>query len=319
MFNQDKIILKAEKVTKIFTTSDNRPLTACNNISLNLYEGETLGIVGESGCGKSTFVRVLMQLEKATTGQVIYNDKNIFSFSQQEIWENRKNIQMVFQDSLAAFNPKMKIIDILTEPMLNFNMIKKSEKREKAIELLKMVELSEEYLSAYPHNLSGGQLQRIGIARALSLNPRVLICDEATSALDVSIQKNIMTLLKKLQKNKNLSIIFVCHDLTLVQSISHQLAVMYLGNVVELIPSGKIKAGGAVHPYTKALLNAVFTLDMKPGDKLELLDGEVPSPVDAPAGCPFVDRCKRAAIKCQLVKPRLKIVDNEHRVACHFI
>lgn len=315
-FKEEDIILKTEDLSKKFTTSKGQLLTACNNISLNVYKGKTLGIVGESGCGKSTFVRMLMQLGELTSGRILYKGKDISKFSKEEIWLNRKNIQMIFQDSMAAFNPKMKIVDIITEPLINYGMLDKKDKRKKAEELLKMVELSAIHLDSYPHNVSGGQLQRVGIARALSLNPEILICDEATSALDVSVQNNIMKLLKKLQQERNLSIIFVCHDLALVKSFAHQVAVMYLGNLVELLPGDKLKEE-AYHPYTKALLDAVFTLDMNFKEGLKLLEGEVPSPLNVPEGCPFVNRCKNATEICKKEKPLLKTIDSEHKAACH--
>ncbi len=244
LYKESDLILKTKGVSKIFTTAKNQSLIACNDINLNVYKGRTLGIVGESGCGKSTFVRMLMQLEEVSSGSIIYENKDIAHFSKKEIWEHRKNMQMIFQDSMAAFNPKMKIIDIITEPLMNYGLLSNKDKKEKAEELLEMVELSKEYLYSYPHNVSGGQLQ---IARALSLNPKILICDEATSALDVSIQNSIIELLKKLQKEKGLSIVFVCHDLALVQSFSHEVVVMYLGNIVEILPGHKLSKL-AMHP-----------------------------------------------------------------------
>ena len=257
-----------------------------------------------------------MQLEEVSSGSIIYENKDIAHFSKKEIWEHRKNMQMIFQDSMAAFNPKMKIIDIITEPLMNYGLLSNKDKKEKAEELLEMVELSKEYLYSYPHNVSGGQLQRVGIARALSLNPKILICDEATSALDVSIQNSIIELLKKLQKEKGLSIVFVCHDLALVQSFSHEVVVMYLGNIMEILPGQRVKKE-ALHPYTKALVNAVFTLDMDSKNNLELLEGEVPSPLNIPKGCPFVNRCKSAIEICRLEKPALKEINSGHKIACH--
>lgn len=316
LYKDSDIILKTNGISKIFTTTKNQPLMACDNINLNVYKGRTLGIVGESGCGKSTFVRMLMQLEEVSSGSIIYENRDIAHFSKKEIWEHRKNMQMIFQDSMAAFNPKMKIIDIITEPLMNYGLLSNKDKKQKAEELLGMVELSKEYLYSYPHNVSGGQLQRVGIARALSLNPKILICDEATSALDVSIQDSIIKLLKKLQKEKDLSIVFVCHDLALVQSFSHEVVVMYLGNIMEILPGQRVKKE-ALHPYTKALVNAVFTLDMSSKDDFELLEGEVPSPLNLPEGCPFVNRCKSAIEICRKEKPTLKEINNEHKIACH--
>lgn len=313
-----EIILKTKGISKIFTTAKNQSLVACNDINLNVYKGKTLGIVGESGCGKSTFVRMLMQLEEVSSGSIIYENRDIAHFSKKEIWEHRKNMQMIFQDSMAAFNPKMRIIDIITEPLMNYGMLSSKDKKQKAEELLEMVELSKEHLYSYPHNVSGGQLQRVGIARALSLNPKILICDEATSALDVSIQDSIIKLLKKLQHEKDLSIVFVCHDLALVQSFSHEVVVMYLGNIMEILPGQRVKKE-ALHPYTKALVNAVFTLDMNSKDNLELLEGEVPSPLNLSEGCLFVNRCKVAVEICRKEKPVLREINSEHKIACHLI
>lgn len=252
-------ILELENLTKIFTTSKGKRLIACNNVSLTLEKGKTLGIVGESGSGKSTLVRMIMQLESITSGTIKYNGKDISKFSKEESWENRRKIQMIFQDSQGAFNPKMKIVDIITEPLLNFKLIGKKDVEIKAKELLKSVELPLSCLYSYPHMLSGGQLQRVSIARALSLDPEILICDEATSALDVSVQKSIMNLLDRLRKERSLTIIFVCHDLALVQSFSDDVAVMYLGNVVEYRPNKEL-VNNPHHPYTKTLLRSVFSL-----------------------------------------------------------
>lgn len=265
LFNEKDMILETKNLTKVFTTYDGGALVACNDISLKVYKGKTLGIVGESGSGKSTYIRMLMNLEKPTSGQILYHGKDINKFSEQEVWENRQNIQMIFQDPWAAFNPKMTVMDILTEPLSNYNRIKKSEKKEKALELLKMVELPEEFLYKYPQNMSGGQKQRLGIARAISLEPEILICDEATCALDVSIQKIIIELLVRLQKEKGISMVFICHDLALVQLFAHEIVVMNKGNIVEKFEGDKLKE--AKHPYTKKLLDSVFSIHMEPYKK----------------------------------------------------
>ncbi len=315
MFRDSDIVLQANHITKVYPASGKRSLTACNDISLNVYKGKTLGIVGESGCGKSTFVRMLMQLENPTRGEILYHGKDLLGVSGTEKRNNRRHMQMVYQDPLASFDPKMKIIDILTEPLLNFGMLKKADKAVKAKELLKMVDLSEEFLYRYPHNMSGGQRQRVSIARALSLEPEILVCDEATSALDVSIQKNVIELLVRLQKEKNISIVFICHDIALVQSFAHQLAVMYLGNIVEVIPGEEV-AQYACHPYTQALLGALFSIHMEPGTKIESIEGEVPSPLEVPSGCPFQDRCNYCTEECRSQKPELKKISEGHLAAC---
>lgn len=318
MFKESEIILKTNHVVKEFNLSGNRVLTACNDINLNVYKGKTLGIVGESGCGKSTFVRMLMNLDEPTSGEILFHDNDIAHLSKQQKWLNRQSMQMVFQDPMASFNPKMKIIDILTEPLLNFKRIKKSEKEVKAKELLEMVELPADFMYRYPHNMSGGQRQRVSIARALSLEPEVLVCDEATSALDVSIQKTIIELLVRLQKEKDISMVFICHDLALIQSFAHQIAVMYLGNVVEVLPGSEVY-NSCLHPYTKALLSAVFSINTDQNHKIESIEGEAPSPLDVPNGCLFQNRCEHCMEKCKIEKPVLKKINDGHEVACHYV
>lgn len=317
MFDSDEIILEAKHVTRQFAAAKGKKLVACNDVSLNVYKGKTLGIVGESGCGKSTFVRMLTQLDVPTSGEILFHGKNILELTGEQRRLNRQNLQMVFQDPLASFHPKMKIIDILTEPLLNFQRIKKSEKEEKAKELLDMVELTEDFLYRYPHSMSGGQRQRISIARALALHPEILVCDEATSALDVSIQKNIIELLVRLQKEYQISMVFICHDIALIQSFAHQIAVMYLGNIVEILP-GEKTAHGAAHPYTKALLEAQFSIHMDPQKKIESMEGEVPSPLQVPVGCPFQGRCSRCNDLCRRQKPKLEKIEEGHWVSCHY-
>lgn len=263
--NTGEMILETKNLTKIFTTYDGKELIACDNVNLSVYKGKTLGIVGESGSGKTTFIRMLMNLEKPTSGEILYHGKDLSKFSEKEIWENRQQIQMVFQDPWAAFNPKMNVLEILTEPLLNYKRIKKSESKKVAAELLKMVELPEDFMYKYAQNMSGGQKQRLGIARAISLEPEILICDEATSALDVSIQKTIIELLVRLQREKNISMVFICHDLALINSFAHEIAVMNNGKIVELIDGEKVK--DASHPYTKKLIDSVFSIHMEPYKK----------------------------------------------------
>lgn len=263
--NTGEMILETKNLTKIFTTYDGKELIACDNVNLSVYKGKTLGIVGESGSGKTTFIRMLMNLEKPTSGEILYHGKDLSKFSEKEIWENRQQIQMVFQDPWAAFNPKMNVLEILTEPLLNYKRIKKSESKKVAAELLKMVELPEDFMYKYAQNMSGGQKQRLGIARAISLEPEILICDEATSALDVSIQKTIIELLVRLQREKNISMVFICHDLALINSFAHEIAVINNGKIVELIDGEKVK--DASHPYTKKLIDSVFSIHMEPYKK----------------------------------------------------
>ena len=320
MFKESDIVLSAKHIVKQFPASHGRTLTACNDINLNVYKGKTLGIVGESGCGKSTFVRMVISLDKPTSGEILYHGKNLADLSKKETWLNRQNMQMVFQDPLASFDPKMKIVDILTEPLINFGKLKKSEKENKARELLEMVELPGDFVDRYPHNMSGGQRQRISIARALSLEPEILVCDEATSALDVSVQESVIELLVRLQKEKNISMLFICHDLALIRSFAHQIAVMYLGNIVEVIP-GEDVTEYAVHPYTQALLSAIPEADpnkAKANQRIPI-KGEIPSPINPKNCCRFAERCQHATERCFKEMPQMKEIAPGHKVACHLV
>lgn len=313
------VILQIKNLTKKFAAEGGKMLTACDNVTLNAYAGQTLGIIGESGCGKSTLVRTILQIHPASGGEVIFDGQDILKLRGEAARQNRRKIQMVFQDPAAAFNPKMKVKEIVCEPLLNFGLIKKSEVDTKAAELLRMVELPEDFKDRYPHNMSGGQRQRLGIARALSLEPKIVVCDEATSALDVSVQEKICELLVCLQKEKGITYLFICHDLGLVDLMCHQIAVMYLGNIVEYIGYGRRISTEGMHPYTKALMKSVFKVDFKPGEKIEPLESEIPSPLDLPKGCPFQSRCGQCMEICRSEKPELKEVVPGHFVACHLV
>lgn len=313
------VILQIKNLTKKFAAEGGKMLTACDNVTLNAYAGQTLGIIGESGCGKSTLVRTILQIHPASGGEVIFDGQDILKLRGEAARQNRRKIQMVFQDPAAAFNPKMKVKEIVCEPLLNFGLIKKSEVDAKAAELLRMVELPEDFKDRYPHNMSGGQRQRLGIARALSLEPKIVVCDEATSALDVSVQEKICELLVRLQKEKGITYLFICHDLGLVDLMCHQIAVMYLGNIVEYIGYGRRISTEDMHPYTKALMKSVFKVDFKPGEKIEPLESEIPSPLDLPKGCTFQSRCGQCMEICRSVKPELKEVVPGHFVACHLV
>lgn len=306
-----------KNLTKKFPLEDGKYVTACDDINLRAYEGETLGVIGESGCGKSTLVRTILQIHPATSGEVFFEGKDILKTKGEERRENRRKIQMIFQDPTAAFDPKMKVKDILCEPLLNFGLIKKSEIGEKARELLRMVELPEDFAERYPHSMSGGQRQRLGIARALSLEPKIVVCDEATSALDVSVQEKVCRLLVKLQKERGITYIFICHDIGLVDLMCDSIAVMYLGNIMEVIEHGRISEK-ARHPYSKALMRAIFKVDFRRGEKVQPLEGEIPSPRDLPSGCPFHSRCPECAEICAKEKPALKEKEPGHWTACHF-
>lgn len=311
-----KPVLEIKNVTKEFKTSDGKTLTACNDISLEFEEGKTLGIVGESGCGKSTLMKMIVQLEDTTSGEILYEGEDITKLKGEKLRQNRRHIQMVFQDPSTAFNPRMKVRDIICEPLVNFNLIKKNQKDEVAKKYLEMVDLPASFADRYIHNMSGGQRQRIGIARALSINPKVVILDESTSALDVSVQKNIIDLIKRLQKEQNITIGFVCHDISLMAETGDKVAVMYLGNLVELIP-GKDLRNACKHPYTKTLMSSVFHLNMDYNKKIENIQDEAPDPTSIQKGCAFKNRCKNVMEICDNERPMLRLSSKNHYVACH--
>ena len=310
-----EIIMRVKNITKKFPTSSSRWLTACDNININIRKQETVGVVGESGCGKSTLVKTIMNMHAPTSGEVVFHGEDITKLTGEAKRQNCRRIQMVFQDPTAAFNPKMKIAQIICEPLLNFNLIKKSQVKAKAADLLNLVELPADFVDRYPHNMSGGQRQRVAIARALALEPEIIVCDEATSALDVSVQAKIIELLVKLQKEKGITYIFICHDLALVSLFCHRVAVMYLGSIMEKIDGDKLTE--AKHPYTQALLKSVFGVEQRQNQNIETLSGDIPSPLDIPKGCPFQNRCIHCIDICKQEKPQLKELDENHFVACH--
>lgn len=313
-----EILLEGKSLTKVYTTDNGSLLTACENIDLHLYKGETLGIVGESGCGKSTLLRLITQLERPDKGELFIHGKNITDLKGEALRRNRKHIQIVFQNPSASFFPRMKVGDAISEPLRNFERLSKKDIRNRVESVLELVQLPKEYARRYPHSMSGGQLQRVGIARALILEPGILVCDEATSALDVSVQSQIIKLLVDIQRERQLSMIFVAHDLALLQSFSHRIMVMYLGNVVEILPGNEV-GDRACHPYTMALLDAVFTIDMDSSKKINPLEGEVPSPIDLPRGCVFSTRCAHSDKICTRERPKLRKIAENHQVACHKI
>ena len=315
MFDDKELILEAKHITRRFPASGGRKLTACNDVSLKFYKGKTLGLIGESGCGKSTFMRFLVSLDSPDKGQILFKGKDLTKLKGEELRQMRQHIQMVFQDPGSSFNPKMKVRDIICEPLLNFGRIKKSEKDTVARKYLEMVELSGDFADRFPHNMSGGQRQRVAIARAIALEPEMIVMDEATCALDVSVQKTIIELVCRLQKEKNIAIGFIAHDLGLIQSFAHQVAVMYLGNIVEIIPGENVQK--AQHPYTQALLSAIFDTRMDFHKKIESIDSEIPSPLDVPVGCPFQTRCEHCMEICRKESPLLKTIGENHEIACH--
>lgn len=315
-----EVIFDIENLCTYFHDRKNNVVRAVDNVSLKVYKGETLGIVGESGCGKSTLGKSIMSLEKPTSGKIFYNyegqQKDITQFSKKELFEFRKKVQMVFQDPYSALNPMKRVYDSFHEP-LKIHGFSNKDTREKMISnALEMVNIQPDYMLRYPHEFSGGQRQRLCIARALEINPEVLIYDEPVSALDVSIQAQVLNLMKDIQEKLNLTYLFIAHDLSVVEYMSDRIAVMYLGKIVELSDCSKLYASPC-HPYTKALLSAIPIPDIKNQKKREVLEGEVPSPISKPKGCAFHTRCKYCKNICKEMEPELYEVENEHFVACH--
>lgn len=289
---------------------------AVDGVSFKIYEGETLSLVGESGCGKSTTGRVIMKLLEATAGEVIFEGKDMTNLSPEEIRPYRKEFQMIFQDPYASLNPRLTIKEIIEEPLLVHNL-EKNNRVEKIIKLLEEVGLSKHHLNRYPHEFSGGQRQRIGIARALAVDPKLIIADEPVSALDVSIQSQILNLMKDLQEQHNLTYLFIAHDLSVVEHISDRVAVMYLGRIVEMASRDELFQN-PLHPYTKALISAVPVPDPTLRRERIVLKGDIPSPANPPTGCTFHTRCPFAQDICKEKKPEFKDYGEEHFVACHF-
>ncbi len=294
---------------------------AVDGVSLEVYRGETLGIVGESGCGKSTLGKTIMMLENPIDGQVDFNYngefKDVTKFNKDEMFQFRKKVQMVFQDPYSALNPQKKIYTSFEEPMIVHGMKSKEEREANMKRVLDMVNIQPDYLMRYPHEFSGGQRQRLCIARALEVTPEVLICDEPVSALDVSIQAQVLNLMKEIQKELNLTYLFIAHDLSVVQYMSDRIVVMYLGKIVEVADSRALY-DNPLHPYTKALLSAVPIPDIHQKKKRQILDGEVPSPINKPTGCAFHNRCPECLEICKTEDPAMYQGGEEgHMAACH--
>ncbi|WP_088044426.1 ABC transporter ATP-binding protein [Bacillus sp. EAC] len=291
---------------------------AVDDISFHIYEGETLSIVGESGCGKSTTGRAILRLDEPTSGSIHFQDKDLLSLRKNEMRKIRKDLQVIFQDPFASLNPRQTIGQILGEALAIQNVVPKEDRKARIEELLGHVGLRPEAMDRYPHEFSGGQRQRVGIARALAVDPKLIICDEAVSALDVSIQAQVLNLLKSLQRKFSLTFLFISHDLGVVRHISDRVMVMYLGKIVEIADKKSIFENPQ-HPYTRALLSAIPVPNPVHTRERILLTGDVPSPIDPPSGCRFHTRCPFALEICKTKVPDLKISEQNHQVACHIV
>lgn len=296
-----------------------RLLKAVDDVDLSISKGETFGLVGESGCGKTTVGRSIVRLYEPTDGQILFDGKDIAHLSGNQLVPYRRRMQMIFQDPYASLNPRMTVSSIISEP-LRYSGMPKSEQQARVRELIDLVGLKPDHLQRYPHEFSGGQRQRVGIARALASNPEFVVCDEPISALDVSIQAQVINTLESLQEKLGLSYLFVSHDLSMVRHISHSVGVMYLGCMVERAPVGELYQH-MLHPYTKALMSAVPIPDpdLAAASERIHLSGDVPTPIDPPSGCRFRARCPYATAKCAEVRPELREAAPQHFVACHRI
>ncbi|WP_053367750.1 ABC transporter ATP-binding protein [Bacillus sp. FJAT-27245] len=315
-------ILQAKNIKKYFPIKGGvlrktvGHVKAVDDVSLDVLRGETLGVVGESGSGKSTLGRVLLRLLAPTEGQILFENQDISTLGNRQLRPIRRDMQIVFQDPYASLNSKMSVQELIEEPLIVQTKLSRAERRDKAIDLLEKVGLRPDDRLKYPHEFSGGQRQRISIARALSLNPKFVICDEPVSALDVSIQAQVLNLMADLQDEFNLTYLFIAHDLSVVKHISDRVAVMYLGRIAEIAPKKSLYEK-PLHPYTEALLSSVPSTDVRHKRQKIILKGDLPSPSNPPTGCAFRTRCPKAHERCELVRPELNEVGNGHYVACH--
>lgn len=317
METNNDILLEVSDLKKYFKVGSG-VVKAVDGVSFSIKKGETLGLVGESGCGKSTTGRTIIRLYNPTSGKVIFNNEDVSSFKGKRLKRFNREMQMIFQDPYASLNPRMTVADIIGEGIDIHKIAKGKERLELIYHLLDTVGLNKEHANRFSHEFSGGQRQRIGIARALAVDPKFIICDEPISALDVSIQAQVVNLLQDLQREKELTYLFIAHDLSMVKHISDRIGVMYLGHLVELAESVELNEN-PLHPYTEALLSAIPIPDpnIERSRKRIIIEGDVPSPTDPPSGCPFRTRCSKVMEECAVEKPEFKEVKPGHFVACH--
>lgn len=320
----NNVLLDIRKLKKFFTVeggfiSGSREIVrAVDGVDLKIYRGETLGLVGESGCGKTTLGRLIMRLEEPTGGEIFFAGDNVFEYSGEKLKSYRRKVQLIFQDPYSSLNPRRSAGSIVGEPFIVHKMANKKEREEEVVRLMEVVGLSREQIGRYPHEFSGGQRQRIGVARAIALRPELVVADEPVSALDVSIQAQILNLLKDLQKDFDLTYLFISHDLSVVEHVSDRIAVMYLGKIMELAEK-KVFYQSPLHPYTKVLLSAVPVPDPERKKRRIVLNGDVPSPIDPPTGCSFHPRCHERMDICDKIEPELIDKGVKHYVACHAV
>lgn len=315
----NKALVDIQNLTKEFKIGK-KSFKAISELNLQIFPSETLGLVGESGCGKSTVGRTLLRLHEPTSGKVFFDGIDLGQLNKHEMKKMRRRMQIVFQDPYASLNPRMTVQDIIAEPLFIHNLVPKEARKKRIVELLELVGLNPSHMSRFPHEFSGGQRQRIGIARALALTPEFIICDEPISALDVSIQAQIVNLLKNLQKQMGLTYLFIAHDLSMVKYISDRVAVMYLGQLMELAPSVELYKN-PLHPYTQALLSSIPIPDPFVEKKRQriVLKGEIPNPLSPPSGCPFSSRCPLATELCKKLAPTWRSIKPGHFVFCHYV
>jgi oligopeptide/dipeptide ABC transporter ATP-binding protein len=322
--NSDEILIEIKDLKKYFPIKNNfienkkKVVKAVDGVSLQIRKGETFGLVGESGCGKSTLGRSITRLYDITSGDIFFQGDNIAKLNKKDMKAYYRKMQIIFQDPYSSLNPNMNVEELIDEPLALYTNLTKKERIEKIQHLLEMVGLKKDDMEKFPYEFSGGQRQRIGIARAISIEPEFILCDEPISALDVSIQAQVVNMLEDLQEKLGLTYLFVAHDLSMVRHISDRIGVMYLGKIVEISKSNDLY-NKPLHPYTKGLLSAIPVTDPKKAreTQIEIIKGDIPSPIDIPTGCRFHTRCPYATEKCKSIEPEMKEVNSEHFVACH--